>query len=414
MAPLTVQRQHLHRPRADPGDRAQPPPAALVIARRAGRRARAPPRGRPGRASRRGSRRRSKDSSSAGAVPASTLRRRQVAQAARRRRPSRPSAGPARPRARRSIAAARSYSISCSQIAQRERLERLGAPPHAQPRAAAQRAADQRIAREAPQERAQVLVHAEREAHPRDPVARRPRGSRARAPNSTRSGAVWATRTSTGSLAVVQQPLEHPAADGAACRPSGPPRQAEGPARDLDAQLLRRSSTLAVAPGAEQVHVHAAASGCRRSADGPRRWRRATSRATPEARDRRPGPRAARRAAVAAVYEPHDGGAGHEPAGGRGGGLHGRGSRAGRRSRPAAERARDGRARHRPLALSASTGKRVALASPPPVGVVDACCRAGRSVRSVGVRRGAHVARVVERPPPTPGYEQLARTPGSA
>ncbi len=49
-----------------------------------------------------------------------------------------------------------------------QRLERVGTARRAQPRAAPQRRADQRVEPEALVERAQVVVDAEREAHPRD------------------------------------------------------------------------------------------------------------------------------------------------------------------------------------------------------------------------------------------------------
>ena len=161
-------------------------------------------------------------------------RRRRRARAAAGRRatlaalPSQPaSARPSAATMRRWIAAARSYSISCSQIAKASASKGSGRRLDAQPRPAPHRAADQRIAREAAQKRPQVLVDAQREAHALDAVGGGRRASRARAPNSTSVARRLGDAHEHRLLVVVQQPLEHAAATAQQPVHAGARRQAK-------------------------------------------------------------------------------------------------------------------------------------------------------------------------------------------
>ena len=144
---------------------------------------------------------RSKDSSRAGASagdarPRGGTSRRPVSRAARPQRAR---------RSARWIAAARSNSISCSVIAHASASNGSGRRRTRSRGSRAHRAADQRVEAEALVERAQVVVDAEREAHPLDRLAR-PRPVVGRGAEHARGRAAgWATRTTTGSPSDVQQ-----------------------------------------------------------------------------------------------------------------------------------------------------------------------------------------------------------------
>ena len=101
--------------------------------------------------------------------------------------------------------------MSCSQIAQASASKATGRRDDAQPRPAAQRRPDQRVVAKALVERAQVVVDAEREAHPRD------RGGRVGAvlrPGAEQHAALAGLRDAHDRRPAleVQQPLEHAAA----------------------------------------------------------------------------------------------------------------------------------------------------------------------------------------------------------
>ena len=119
---------------------------------------------------------------------------------------------PSRATRRRSIPAARSYSISCSQIAQTSASNGSGRAADPQPRIGPDRGADQRIKAEALVERPQVLVDPEGGAHPLDPpfgdlaaiglgAEQHPVGAKLSHPDHHRL------------VAAVQQPVQDPAAD---------------------------------------------------------------------------------------------------------------------------------------------------------------------------------------------------------
>ena len=148
--------------------------------------------------------------------------------------------------------------MSCSQIAQASASNGSGRRADAQVRARAHRAADQRVVAEALAERAQVVVDAEREAHPRDRLleaASRPRRPASQARRSTtRSRAGCAARTTTGRPSTWSRRSSTP--PRRRITPSVPgARQAERPAR---AQPRRASSGAAAQrsrAAVEQVHV---------------------------------------------------------------------------------------------------------------------------------------------------------------
>ncbi len=301
---------------------------------------------------------------------------------------------------RRSIAAARSYSISCSQIAQASASKGSGRRRAPQPRAPAQRAPDQRIAGEAAQERPQVLVDAEREAHPLDAV----RGGRPASPRARRTGpcrgAGWATLHDHRQLAVVQQALEHAAAAAQHAVAPGPARQAKRAGRrDLHAQLdqVAQRSRLSDRRRRRAGARPTAASGCPRSG----RARRPCPLPPPSAprwaadpASTRAGPwRAPTERALAAVHQPDDRGSRDEPAGGHRGGLHGRQHRRAAAAPLARERARRGPRPHE-RAVAGEHGKRVDL-----LGLARA--RAGeRPAAASGCDGLAHPAKCRGRPRP--------------
>ena len=170
-----MQREHLDRPRPDLGDGEQP--REVGVRRRGSRRARprGAPRARPrGASPARACRARPQASSSAGAQAAIAARRRRVAQRAVAR-------GRSAAIMRRWIAIARGMSISCSVIAHIRASHGVGVAAHAQPRAGADRAADQRVVAEARVELRQVVVdRRRRSASARCPRARPPPRRRAR------------------------------------------------------------------------------------------------------------------------------------------------------------------------------------------------------------------------------------------
>ena len=227
----------LHRPRADARDRAQPPPGRARARVRAGRRvpratsratrrsasARAPPR--------------SKDSSSAGAVPPA------------RRGSAGRAGGPAAP-SRSAPAAARSAARSPPRACTRSAARRSPTPA---PRTAPGAGAPAATAAGAPTVRSagrgrsgrgtrQVVVDAEREAHPRDRVLRGfARGWRERSDQHAVGGR---------SARRARPPAARRGAAAARARPRGgasrrrrPPWQPQRPAAlELDAHLRRRAS----------------------------------------------------------------------------------------------------------------------------------------------------------------------------
>ena len=238
MAALAVEREHVDRPLADPGDRAQPPPAALVVGRARSTR--------PAATSARGAAQRERalrrEPQRARARPARS--RRASAAEGRSRRPLPASS---RPEAADDPALDRDRALVLDQLlADRpaERLERLRPPRDAQLRAArgpTRRSADR--SGSASWNGPQVVVDAEREAHARDRLlghvaalgpraeqrrgraragrpgrapARRPRAAAARAPRrggarprpsrrGSRSGQAGRTSRRTAITAAVQQ-----------------------------------------------------------------------------------------------------------------------------------------------------------------------------------------------------------------
>jgi len=172
VAALAVQREHLDRPAPDPGDRAQPAPAPLVVggaqvhaaagdlARGAAQRQRAA--GGEVEALQQGGRRGGE------AVGGG-----QVAQPGGGAPAAEPPHDPSLDRDR----AVELDELLCDRPGQG--LERVGPAVDAQPRPVAHRRADQRVRAEPLVERAQVVVEPEREAHPGDALlglgaARRP------------------------------------------------------------------------------------------------------------------------------------------------------------------------------------------------------------------------------------------------
>ena len=149
VAALAVQREHLDRPAPDAGDRAQPPPAALVVGRAqvdaaaaTSRAARRSASARPARRSKR-LQQRGRDAGQRG-----RRRARRAARSRGQRRPER------RARSARWIAAARSNSMSCSQTAQASASNGLGpAAGRAATAARARERPDQRVVAEALVER---------------------------------------------------------------------------------------------------------------------------------------------------------------------------------------------------------------------------------------------------------------------
>ena len=134
------------------------------------------------------------------------LRRRDVAQ---RPRPS-PSRAPQRPTIRRWIRAARSASISCLTTAQASASQGHGRPRGRKSGTAPDQRPEQRVAAEAALELAEVVVDAEREAHPLDrqlelrPAARRRRARAAIGGAGQRPGSSASARSATRSRAGCQ------------------------------------------------------------------------------------------------------------------------------------------------------------------------------------------------------------------
>ena len=248
--------------------------------------------------------------------PGERRRRRQVAQVARptrRRRPA-PAQAAAEPHAR-SIAAARSYSISCSQIAHASASKGSGRRvTRSHGRVRSERPISGSRAKRAA-EGAQISSTPERESHPRDARSAAARGVARARPNSTLSAAGCATRTSTGPrrrAAAVQAPRRA----GASGRPC---RCARGSRNGSAGRTSTRSSTRSLsgsgpvaAPSrctstsSERLPTICSSSPAparRRSARrGPGAWRRGPSRAPPlppapvhEPDDRRTRHEAARR-----------------------------------------------------------------------------------------------------------------------
>ena len=178
---------------------------------------------------------------------------------------------------------------------QDQRLEGLRAPSDPQPRPLTQRPADQRVAEEAPPEATEVLVDAEREAHSSDPMGGGLAAAGTRAEDhdvGRRLGYAHDHRH----LAVVKQPLDHPAtASQHAVHPveARQPELAGG--QDLLAKLDEPVQGGALSAADRPARAGArrrAASGCRRSAGA-----RLTGAAV------RPGRPPRRRAALAAEPE---------------------------------------------------------------------------------------------------------------
>ena len=200
---------------------------------------RTPPRARRARARPRAAPARSKDWSNAGAVAASTAGAGRSRRAAVDCRPVRPQRRPSAATTRRSIAAARSNSISCSQIAQASASNgsgRRSTRSHGRRRT---ERPDQRVAQEAPAKRAQVVVDAERESHPRDAVARRPPGVGAR-PEQNPVGRRSAPRPPPPAARRGEAAVRAPPRDGAARRRCPPAAAGE---RARRARTSSRSST---------------------------------------------------------------------------------------------------------------------------------------------------------------------------
>ena len=158
VAALAVEGQRLDRPAADAGDGAQAAPAALVVGSERSARPRRP-RGR--RAAGRSPARRSGPATAAGPARCRPASRRRAGRAGRWSR----SAGRGGRRSAAGSAAARSNSMSCSQMAHASASKGSGRRIDAQMRPRAHRAPDHGIGAEALVEGAQVVVDAEREAH---------------------------------------------------------------------------------------------------------------------------------------------------------------------------------------------------------------------------------------------------------
>ena len=137
----------------------------------------------------------------------------------------------------------------------RERLKGLRAAHHPQPRASAQRSPDQPIAGEATPELAEIVIHAECEAHSCDAVLRRLRRIRARPePHPVDRRLIDAHEHRI--LAIVQQPFKHPPAP--ARHPV--PTHARGKPERVRRAYLQKLLALAQRPAperrrTEQVHV---------------------------------------------------------------------------------------------------------------------------------------------------------------
>ncbi len=232
---LTMQGQHLDGPRADPRDRAQPPPHALMLgvvqvgaaARHLAGDAHKQARTRTDeveglKARRRGAR-----------------ERRGGGNVAQRPLASLP-ARPARAHRRDDPPLNRGRALVLDQLLAdrpRQRLERLGTSAGAQPRPRAHGASDQRVVGELAVEAAQIVVDAEREAHPLDPVARRLDVARAR-PEEHHVGRGLRDAHVHRLAVAVQQPFEHTAATAQHPVHAARQRQAKRTRRrDLDAQL---------------------------------------------------------------------------------------------------------------------------------------------------------------------------------
>ncbi len=113
--------------------------------------------------------------------------------------------------------------MSCSVTAQASASNGLGPAQRAQPRRARARVgADERVEAEALVERPQVVVDAEREAHPRDPLLAQRPPAPPRAPRTTRACAGWAARDHDRLALDVDAAARAPRCGSAWSRPSPP------------------------------------------------------------------------------------------------------------------------------------------------------------------------------------------------
>ena len=188
--------------------------------------------------------------------------------------------------------------MSCSQIAQASASKATGRRDDAQPRPAAQRGPDQRVVAKALVERAQVVVDAEREAHPRD---RRLGAGAILRPGAEQHAALAGLRDAhDGRAAVeVQQPLEHaaaPAQDPVAAAVRGQPERRAG--HDLEAQLVGHGAD-ATPPAGRRRYLPRSPSTCTST-----RNERLASTGASTLRRRRTTRRARRRCTIATVAAP--------------------------------------------------------------------------------------------------------------
>jgi len=219
---LAVEAEHLDRPAPDARDRAQPPPAVLVVGGEQVRAARGDlARGAPQR-----------ERAAGGEVEALQQRRRRPRQGRGIRQVAQP---------RRGATAAETEDDPALDLdgprefdellgdGPRERLERVGPAVDPQPRPQAHRRPDERVAPEAVVERAQVVVDAEREAHPHDRLLRGGAVVRAGAEEDLVGGDLGDAHD-RGLALDVDEPFEDPAVSpqDAVARAAG---EAEDPAR---------------------------------------------------------------------------------------------------------------------------------------------------------------------------------------
>jgi len=197
---LAVERQRLERPRPDPGDRAQPPPAGHRVG------------GQEVDASRRDLGRDAphRERARRREVERGEPRRRDGGDPRRRGRVAQPGARAAHPQLRDHPALDRDCVLELDQLlADRvgQRLPRQRRAADAELRRGADRPADHRVVAERVVERAQVVVDAGREAQPPDPPHRVRLGIRARAEDDP-VGRRLDDRDVDRVAVAVQQPLE--------------------------------------------------------------------------------------------------------------------------------------------------------------------------------------------------------------
>jgi hypothetical protein len=241
VAALAVQREALDRPRPDPRDRPQPPPAALVVGRE---QVHAPGGDLPRAADER-------DGAAGREVERLQQRRRLRGEGRRRGEVAQPGAlaPTAEPEDDAALDRGRPPVLD-ELLADRpgQGLERVGAAGGPQPRRRAHDGPDHRVVAEAGVERRQVVVEPEGEAHaPQRLVARLGAGA-LRTEDDPVRGRLG--RADDDRLAAdVDEPLEHPVAPAQHAVHATALREPEGPSRaHLDPSLDHRHRTLRPVP----------------------------------------------------------------------------------------------------------------------------------------------------------------------